>query len=85
MQGICSPTSSLKFALLPVTSTRQQFSLLARRKYETALAKRVDVPLEICPTASPHLSTATAYLLYSFSSSAQALRFSPFFGVHFVI
>ena len=35
MQRTCSPTPLLKFALLPVTLIRQQFSLLARRKYET--------------------------------------------------
>ena len=67
MQGICSPSPSPKFTLLTVTSTRQQFSLLVHRKYETLLAKRADLPLERCPTTSPHLSTATAYLLYSFS------------------
>ena len=47
-------------------STRQQFSLLARRKYETVLTKRADLPLERCPATSQHLSTATAYLSYSF-------------------
>ena len=59
MQEICSPSSLPKFTLSPVTSTRQQFSLLARRKYETVLAERADLPLERCPTTSHH-STATA-------------------------
>ena len=59
MQGICSPSSSPKFTLLPVTSTWQQFLLLARRKYEKDLPKRADFPLERCPTTSPHLSAAT--------------------------
>ena len=85
MQRICCPFPSSKFTLLPVTSTRQQFSLLARRKYETFLAKGANLPLERCPTALPHLSTVTAYLSYSFSGSGQALRISPFWGVHFVM
>ena len=65
LQGICSPSPLPKFTLLPVTSTQQRFSLLARRKYETVLAKRADLPLERCPTTSPHFSTATVYLPYS--------------------
>ena len=85
MQGICSPFLSPKCSLLPVTSTREQFSLLARRKYEMDLAKRADLLLERCSTTSPHLSTATAYLSYSFSDSGRALRISPFLGVHFVM
>ena len=85
MQGICSPSPSPKSTLLPVTSTRQQFSLLARRKYEMVLVKRADLPLERFPTTPPHLSTATAYLSYSFSGSGQALKISPFLGVHFVM
>ena len=64
MQGICSPSPLPKFTLLPVTSARQQFSWLARRKYETVFAKRADFPLEGCPTTSPHLLTANAHLSY---------------------
>ena len=78
MQGICSPSPSPKFTLLPVTSTRQQFSLLARRKYKMVLAKCAHFPLERCATTLPHLSTATAYLSYSFSGSGRALRNFPF-------
>ena len=84
MQGIYSPSPSPKFTLLPVTSTRQQFSLLACRKYETVLVKRADLPLERCPTTLPYLSTATAYLSYSFSDSGWGLTISPFLEVHFV-
>ena len=47
------------------------------------MAKRVDLPLERCPTTSPHLSTAATYLSYSFSGSGRALRISPFLRVHF--
>ena len=32
-----------------------KFSLLACRKYETVLVKQADLPLERCPTTSPHL------------------------------
>ena len=84
-QGICSPSSSPKFTLLHVTSTRQQFSLLARRKYETILAKRAGLPLERCPTTSPYVSTAAAHLSYWFSGSGRALKISPYLGVHFVM
>ena len=84
MQGICSISLLLKFTRLPVTLTRQQFSLLPRRKYETVLAKHADLPLEKCPATSPHLSTAVEYLSYSFSGSGQALRISPFLCVHLV-
>ena len=84
MQGICSLSLLLKFTRLPVTLTRQQFSLLPRRKYETVLAKHADLPLEKCPATSPHLSTAVAYLSYSLSGSGRALRISPFLGVHLV-
>ena len=85
MQGICSPSPSPKFTLFAVTSTRQQFLLLAHRKYEAVLVKCADLPLERCPTTSPQLSTATACLSYSFFGSGRALRISRFLGVHFFI
>ena len=78
MEGICRASPSPKFTLLPVTSMRHQFSLLARRKYEVVLAKCADLPLERCPTTSPHLSTATVCLPYSFSDFGRTLRISPF-------
>ena len=84
-QGICSLPPSPKYTLLPVTSTWQQFPFLALRKYETVLEKRADLPLERCPTTSPHHSTATGYLSYLFSGSRRALRISPFLGVYFVM
>ena len=85
MQGICKSSPSSKYTLLPVTSTRQQFSLLARRKYETVLVERTDLPLERYPTTSPHLSTVTAYLSYLFSGSGRVLKISPVLGFHFVM
>ena len=83
IQGICSPSPSPTFTLLPVTSTRQQFSLLPCKKYEKVLANRAkgfDLPLERCLTTSPQLSTVTAHLSYWFSVSGWAMRISPFFG-----
>ena len=85
MQGICTPSPSHKLTILLVTSTRWQFLFLARRKYETVLAKRGDLFFERCPNTSPHLSTATVYLSYSLSGCGRALRIFPFLGVHFVM
>ena len=73
-QGICSPSPLPWFTPFLVTSTRQQFLLLACRKNKLVLLKQPVFRLDKCPTTAPHFLNATINMSYSFPGSNWALR-----------